>query len=111
MSAGLHGILGVSFHQAQVFQHIRHQAAYVEMHVHPLDIWTGFLDDEVVTSFDDAVDIALFLCELPTDRSDACIVGAIVVDCFGSCVAEKESSFFEWVRVAAFLSSSIIWVI
>ena len=96
MCACLYGIFGVAFHQSEFLEAVGHESAYVEMHVHPLDARTCFLDDEVVTSFDDAVDIALFLCETTADWGYACVVGTIVVDGFCAGIAKEESACFEW---------------
>ena len=92
VGAGFDGIGGIAFHEAHVLQALGHEAADVEVHVHPLDAGTGLLDDEIVAGLDDAVDVALAGGEASADGGDAGVVAAVVLDGLGTGIAEHEPS-------------------
>lgn len=93
--SGSDGVVGIAAHQAKVLEAVGHQSADVEVHVHPLQIRMSLLDDKVVASLDDGVDVALTRGETSADGGDTCVVRAVVVDGFSTGIAEHESSCLE----------------
>ena len=52
MGTGGNGVIGIAAHQAQLLEAVGHEAAYIQMHVHPFHVGAGLFNDQVMAGFD-----------------------------------------------------------
>ncbi len=70
MCTSSYSLVGVSLHESELLEALRHDSAHGHMHVPPFDIGGSHLQSMVVTFLHDAVNLSLLLCECSANGRD-----------------------------------------
>ena len=85
----------IALHKAKLLQTCCHQAANVHVYVHPLYTRCSHGESQVMAFLYDAIYLALALGEASANGSSASMVGAVVLVCLGTAVAQEQTALFK----------------